>query len=107
MALRSENLFRHAASVEALANGWPEHELLNAVLESGSKCNSEEVQIAAVLSKVHLGKQVDEDFNQLLGLSRILSETLGGDCRNDVGKGRLVPGRTQAPTVAQQSRNRL
>jgi hypothetical protein len=43
---------------------------LNAVLESGSKCNSEEVQIAAVLSKVHLGEHVNEGFNQLLGLAR-------------------------------------
>jgi hypothetical protein len=70
MALRSENPSQRAASVEALAKGWSEHELLNAVLESGSKCNSEEVQIATVLSKVPLGKQVDEDFNQLLGLAR-------------------------------------
>jgi len=70
MALRSENPYQRAASVEALAKGWPEHQLLDAVLESGSKCNSEEVQIATVLSKVHLGKQVDEDFNQLLRMSR-------------------------------------
>jgi hypothetical protein len=70
MALRSENPYQRAASIEALAKGWPEHELLNAALERGTKCNSEEVQIAATLSKVHLGKHVDEDFDQLLGLSR-------------------------------------
>jgi hypothetical protein len=69
MALRSEDPHQRPASVEALAKGWPEHELLNAVLEVGRKCNSEEVQIATILSKVHLGKRVDEDFNQLLGLA--------------------------------------
>jgi energy-coupling factor transporter ATP-binding protein EcfA2 len=69
MALRSENPYQRAASVEALAKGWPEHELLNAVLENGRKCNSEEVQVATILSKVHLGKQIDKDFNQLLSLA--------------------------------------
>lgn len=70
MALRSESPYQRAATVEAFAKGWPEHELLNAVLESGSKCNSEEVRIAAVLGKVHLGKHVNEDFDQLMGLAR-------------------------------------
>jgi hypothetical protein len=76
LALGSENPYQRAATVEALARGWPEHELLNAALEGGSKCNSEEVQIAALLSKVHLGKQDDEDFNQLLRLARNRFNTL-------------------------------
>ncbi len=70
MALRSESTDQRAASIEALAKGWPAHPLMDEALANGSKSNSEEIQIATVLSKVHLGKQIDEDFNQLLALTR-------------------------------------
>lgn len=70
LAFWSENPYCRAACVEALAKTRPQHPMLNTVLDAGRTCDSEEVRVATVLSRVHLNLHDDDDFNQLILMSR-------------------------------------
>jgi hypothetical protein len=70
MASRSDSPYQRAAAIEGLAKGWPSHSMMDEIIDRGIRSVSLEVKTASLLSKVHLGRQQDADFDALRGLAR-------------------------------------
>lgn len=69
LSLRSHQPLVRAAALEALCLGWPGHSDLSNSVAAGLKSESLELQLSALLAKVHLGRGEEQDFEHLVELS--------------------------------------
>src|SRR5260370_2588060 len=70
MALRSKDVGQRAAALNCLVAAWPNHPLLSGALDSARVGRSSELRLISISARVRLGIHNQEDFSELLRLSR-------------------------------------
>lgn len=69
LALRSVNPDTRAAALEGLLRGWPEHEYVGRALCEARSSLSPELRLVAIMGRVQLNQQDEEDRKELLRFS--------------------------------------
>ncbi len=70
LALRSPSAVQRAACITSLSEGWPESRDLRTAISNGHESASNELKIASIAAALNLKEQTNDDFAELLRLSR-------------------------------------